>query len=94
MTTDTKAEERPCKNCKTTIPAQPRGPGRPRLFCSRSCRRTYFHQQEKDELEVERAAERAERLERQRFEADVWHRGTREAKKRARQRAKEREAQR
>jgi hypothetical protein len=92
MTTDLKAPERPCRNCKALIPAQPRGPGRPREFCSRSCRRDFYHRQERDELEAERAAERAERLERERFERDVWYHGKREAKKRARQRAKERGA--
>ncbi len=87
-TTALKAPERPCRGCDATIPAQPRGPGRPREFCSRSCRRAYFHQQEKNELERERAAEYAAKWERETFERDVYNHGRREAKRRAKARAR------
>ena len=83
-----KAPERPCKGCGATIPAQPASPGRPRQFCSRSCRRDYFHQREKDELERERAERGAQQWELERFRTDQWQHGTREAERRARQRAK------
>lgn len=87
-TTARKAPERPCKGCDATIPAQPRGPGRTREFCSRSCRRAYFHRQEKDELEWERQRGWAEEWERRTFETDVWYHGRREAKRRAKLRAR------
>lgn len=87
-TADLKAPERPCKGCDAMIPAQARTPGRPRQFCSRSCRRAYFHRLEKEELEREQAAERAEQWERNTFKTDVWHHGTREAKRRAKLRAR------
>jgi hypothetical protein len=56
-----KAPERPCKGCGATIPAQPSGPGRPRLFCSRACRRDFYLGQERVERERERAEERERR---------------------------------
>jgi hypothetical protein len=48
-----KAPERPCKACEATIPAQPSGPGRPKLFCSRRCRRDFYLVQEKAERQRE-----------------------------------------
>jgi len=82
-----KAPVRPCKGCDGTIPPQPSGPGRPREFCSRRCRRDYYHRQE--QAEVDR--ERREEWERQRYELDRQYYGKREANRRAKQRARERE---
>jgi len=87
-TTALKAPQQPCKGCDTTIPAQPRGPGRPREFCSCSCRRAYFHRQEKAELERQRQRQWAEEWERRTFQMDQWHHGTREARRRAKLRAR------
>ena len=81
-----KAGPRPCKGCEAMIPPQPRGAGRPKLFCSRECRRRYFHRQEKAELE----RERAEEWERQRFEYERYHYGVRAAKQMAKERARAR----
>ena len=78
-----KAPERPCKGCRATIPAQPRGPSRPQEFCSPSCRRAYFHSQEQAEAE----RERAEARERQRRAMDERFHGKRVAKRRAKERA-------
>lgn len=83
-----KAEERPCKGCDATIPPQPRGPGRPREFCDRRCRRDFYHRQEKAELE----RERQEEWERRKQEHDIWWYGKREAKRLAKERARDREA--
>ncbi len=85
MTSDTalKALERPCRECGTTMPAQPSGPGRPKEFCGFRCRRTWHSRQE-------RAAEqraRDEEKERHRFETDLRFYGVREARRRARERA-------
>jgi hypothetical protein len=58
MSQDVKAPERICRGCSAEIPPQPRGPGRPREFCSRACRRDYYHRQEQAEVERQRAEER------------------------------------
>jgi hypothetical protein len=58
MSLDLKAPERPCKGCRATIPAQPRGPGRPREFHSRDCRRAHYHRLEKEEVERQQVEER------------------------------------
>jgi hypothetical protein len=79
-----KAEERPCKGCEAMIPPQPSGPGRPKVFCSRECRRRYFHEQE--QAEVER--QYREQGERQLYARDKYFHGAREAKRRARERRK------
>lgn len=78
-----KASERACKGCDAVIPPQPSGPGRPRQFHSRECRRSYYHRLEQDEIERQRAEER-ERLLRERDER--FH-GKREAARRAKERA-------
>jgi hypothetical protein len=82
-----KAGPMPCKNCEAMIPPQPSGPGRPKVFCSRECRRGYFHRQEKAELE----RERAEEWERSKQEHDIRWYGKREAKRLAKERARNRE---
>jgi hypothetical protein len=79
MSQDLKAAEGPCRGCGETIPAQPSGPGGPKVFCSRHCRRGYFHRLE--QAAVER--ERIEEAERRRFETDRHFYGVREARRRA-----------
>jgi hypothetical protein len=81
-----KAPERSCRHCGETIPAQPRGPGRPREFCTRRCRRDFYHQQEQATLN----RERAEEWERRRYELDVAYYGKRKAKRLAKERAESR----
>jgi endogenous inhibitor of DNA gyrase (YacG/DUF329 family) len=81
---DMKAPARACRGCGTDIPAQSSGPGRPREFCTRRCRRDLHHAQEQASIERERAEEQ----ERQRFEYERYHYGTRAAKQMARDRAK------
>ena len=78
-----KARERACKGCDATIPPQPSGPGRPREFHSRDCRRSYHHRREQEEVERQRAEER-ERMLRERDERFY---GKREAARRAKCRA-------
>jgi endogenous inhibitor of DNA gyrase (YacG/DUF329 family) len=80
---DLKASEHPCRGCGATIPAQPRGPGRPRLYCSRRCRRAHYQRLEQAEVVLERTAQR----ERRRLEIETEWYGVREAKRRARDRA-------
>jgi hypothetical protein len=82
-----KAPERPCKGCGAMIPAQPPGPGRPRLFHSRECRRNFYHRQEMDEI----SRERREADEKRRYENDVYNYGVREARRRARERERARD---
>ena len=82
-----KAPGRSCKGCGAEIPAQPSGPGRPKVFCSRNCRRNFYHRQE--QVEIER--EREEQKERLRHESDLRFYGIPEAKRRARLRAQNRE---
>jgi hypothetical protein len=77
-----KAPEKTCQGCEATIPAQPSGPGRPRTFCSRRCRRDYYHRLEQAEIERERAEEEERR--RREYEERVY--GKREASRRARER--------
>jgi hypothetical protein len=81
-----KAPERPCRGCEAMIPAQASGPGRPREFHSRDCRRSYYHRVE--QAAVER--ERAEAEERRRYESDVRYYGKRAAKRMAREREESR----
>jgi hypothetical protein len=85
-----KAGESRCRGCETVIPAQPSGPGRPRVFCSVSCRRHYFHAREQAAI----VAERQEQAERSRYELDMRFHGKREADRRARERARNRELRR
>jgi endogenous inhibitor of DNA gyrase (YacG/DUF329 family) len=59
-----KAPERPCRHCGATLPAEPSGPGRPKLFCSRRCRRDFYLLREKADRERERDEERKRRWER------------------------------
>ena len=86
MPTDLKAPARTCRGCQTTIPEQPSGPGRPKEFCSRRCRRDFHHAQEQASIEQERAEEQ-ERL-RQEYETRVY--GPRLAKRWAKERAERR----
>jgi hypothetical protein len=72
-----------CRGCGIEIPAQPSGPGRPRVFCSVLCRRRYHHVLEQAKIE----RERAEADERKRFETDRRIYGVREARRRAKERA-------
>jgi hypothetical protein len=60
MTLDTalKAPERPCRECGTTLAAEPSGPGRPRAFCGYKCRRAWHSRREQAERERERAEEK------------------------------------
>ncbi len=81
-----KAPERACKGCGAKIPAQASGPGRPREFHSRDCRRSYYHRQEQAEIE----RERAEAEERRRYESDVRFYGKRAANRMAREREESR----
>lgn len=77
-----KAPERACKGCGETIPPQPSGPGRPREFCARRCRRDYHHRQEQREVE----RERAEAEERRQRSLDEHFHGKRAAARMARER--------
>ena len=78
-----KAPARECRGCGVEIPPQPHGPGRPREFCTRRCRRDFHHRREQAEIEHERVErERAARYE---LEKRWW------GKRRADQLAKERE---
>jgi hypothetical protein len=52
MSATLKAPERACKGCGAEIPAQPAGPGRPKVFHSRECRRNYYHRQEQAAVEA------------------------------------------
>ena len=79
-----KAPERPCRHCGETIPAQPRRPGRPREFCTRRCRRDFHYQREQSEIEVERREAEGRRM----YELDVHYYGVREARRRAKERAR------
>jgi hypothetical protein len=81
-----KSPERQCRGCGATIPAQLPGPGRPRIFCTRRCRRDFYHRQE--QAEVER--ERREAEERRQREMDEHFYGKREAARRAKWRAQNR----
>ncbi len=83
MSTGLKASERPCRGCGQVLPAEPSGPGRPRVFCTRRCRRDFYHRQEQAQIERERAQERERRL---RATEESWY-GKREAARRARWRA-------
>ena len=83
MPENLKAGERRCRGCDVTIPAQPSGPGRPRLFHSRECRRRYYDHQEQAETKRQREEEKERRL--REYEERVW--GKREAARRARWRA-------
>lgn len=87
MPTDLKALVRICRGCGTTIPEQPSGPGRPREFCTRRCRRDFHHAQEQASIERERAEEK----ERLTLEHQTRVYGIREAKRRAKERARIRE---
>ena len=78
-----KAPERSCKGCGAEIPAQASGPGRPREFCSRRCRRDHYHRLEQAQIERERAEEK-ERRQRE-YEERVY--GKRAADQMARDRA-------
>jgi hypothetical protein len=62
------------------------GPGPPREFHSRDCRRSYYHRQEQAEIE----RQRAEAEERRRYEMDVRFYGKRAAKRMAREREESR----
>jgi hypothetical protein len=42
-----KAPERLCKWCDSVMPEQPSTPGRPKQFCSKSCRRSWHYGREK-----------------------------------------------
>jgi hypothetical protein len=82
-----KAPERACRGCGAEIPAQPLGPGRPKEFHSRHCRRSYYHRQEQAAVEAQRDAER----EANRYEYERYHYGKRAADRMARDRARNRE---
>jgi hypothetical protein len=83
MSTTLKAPERRCRGCKAVIPAQLSGPGRPKVFCSRACRRAHYHAEEQAAVEHERA----EAKERQRREVEERWYGKRRAAQLARERA-------
>jgi hypothetical protein len=87
MSVALKAPERPCRRCGGAIPAQPSGPGRPRVFCSRDCRRAYYYEQEQAAVEAQRDAE----TEARRYEYERYHYGKRAADQMARDRARNRE---
>jgi hypothetical protein len=87
MSSSLKAPEKTCQGCEATIPAQPSGPGRPRTFCSRRCRRDYYHHAEQAEIERERAEEKERRT--QEYETRIY--GKRAADWMARDRARVRE---
>ena len=72
---------RVCRNCEAPLPAQS-GRGRPRIYCSPECRRSWNYDRERERLE----AERREAWERARYRLDVQHYGKREADRRARER--------
>lgn len=81
-----KAAERPCRSCGNLIPAQPSGPGRPKVFCSARCRRSWHYDRERErELEAQRFE-----WERNRYELEKRHYGKREADRRAKERAERR----
>jgi hypothetical protein len=84
--TDLKASERSCKGCGTTIPAQPSGAGRPKVFCSVGCRRRYHHGLEQAEIE----RERAEIEELRKYERDLHFYGKRAADQMAQEREERR----
>jgi hypothetical protein len=88
MTTTTvlKVDERPCRQCGATLPAEPSSPGRPRAFCNSRCRRTWHSKQER---EAEQRA-RDEERERRKYESDIRFHGKREADRRARERTRNR----
>ena len=78
-----KADERPCRNCGELIPAQPSGPGRPREFCSSRCRRSWYHERERER----ELADRLEARERAWYELDTRIHGKRAADRLAKERA-------
>jgi hypothetical protein len=88
MFQDLKAPARTCRGCQTTIAEQPSGPGRPKEFCSRPCRREFHHRQERARIE----AEWLELAEAREFEHDKRFHGVREARRREKRRAKQRQA--
>ena len=65
-----KAPARECRGCGVEIPPQPRGPGRPREFCTRRCRRDFHHRQEQAEIERDRVER--ERTARYELEKRWW----------------------
>jgi endogenous inhibitor of DNA gyrase (YacG/DUF329 family) len=87
-TTTLKAPERPCRECGATLPAELSGPGRPKAFCNRRCRRTWHSRQELAAEHRERAEEQ-DRLT-QEYETRIY--GPRSAKRWAKERAARREA--
>jgi hypothetical protein len=54
MSSSLKAPEKTCQGCEAIIPAQPSGPGRPKVFCSVTCRRRHHHALEQAAIERER----------------------------------------
>jgi hypothetical protein len=87
MSSSLKAPEKTCQGCEAIIPAQASGPGRPRKFCSRRCRRDHYHRAEQAQIERERAEEAERRT--QEYETRIY--GKRAADQMARDRARNRE---
>ena len=77
--------ERTCQNCGDPIPPSG-GPGRPRVYCSTGCRRSWNYGRRRERVEAERRAA----WERARYRLDVRHFGKREADRRARRLAERR----
>ena len=84
-----KAPERACRGCGSTIPAQPSGPGRPRVFCSVRCRRDFHHGLERERELDAKAEAREEML----YARDRHFYGKRQADRRRRERQKRRNQQ-
>ena len=78
-----KADERPCRQCERTMPAQASGPGRPREFCSPECRFSWHYDRRRERLDAARWEEREAAL----YEFDLRVFGKRAADDGAKERA-------
>lgn len=74
--------DRRCRQCGADLPPRKPGPGRPRVYCSRECSRTWHYARESERLEAERRVN----WETARYEADRRIYGKREADRRRRER--------